>query len=125
MVEVQSSQYVTPNADADTKPFAERMIEDHTKTTNELKGLIQSGRLKAQLPSILDPDDEKKLDDLKKLNGKELDAAYDQLQLKAHERAVALFTIYSQNGDNPDLKQWAAKTRPPLKEHLRMAEKLK
>ena len=65
------------------------------------------------------------LDDLKKLSGKELDTRYDEIQKKAHQEAVDLFTKYSQGGDNPDLKQWAAKTLPHLKEHLAMAQKLK
>jgi len=62
---------------------------------------------------------------LAKLSGKDFDSTYDQMQKQAHQEAVALFEAYSQNGDNPDLKQWAAKTLPHLKEHLSMAEKLK
>jgi len=81
--------------------------------------------VKAELPTKLDSEHQKKLDDLKKLNGKQLDTAYDKMQLEAHREAVDLFTRYSQAGDNPDLKQWATKTLPYLKEHLSMAEKLK
>jgi putative membrane protein len=55
---------------------------------------------------------------LKSKSGKEFDRAYDQMQLQAHEEAVALFEQYSQSGDNPDLKSWAAKTLLHLKEHL-------
>jgi putative membrane protein len=40
MLEIQSSKLVAPKADADTKPFAERMIKDHTKTSSELKALV-------------------------------------------------------------------------------------
>lgn len=38
--------------------------------------------------------------------------------------AVDLFSRYSQGGDNGDLKAWAAKTLPHLREHLAMAQKL-
>jgi len=124
LLEVQSSQFVAPNADADTKPFAEMMVRDHTKTSSELKALVQSGKVKADLPVALDADHQKKLDDLKKLSGRELDKQYDQMQLQAHQEAVELFTHYSQSGDNSDLKQWAAQTLPHLKEHLSMAQKL-
>jgi putative membrane protein len=58
-------------------------------------------------------------------DGKDFDRTYDQIQLKAHQDAVALFEAYSKNGDNPELKSWAAATLPHLKEHLSMAEKLK
>jgi putative membrane protein len=46
------------------------------------------------------------------------------MQLQAHQEAVDLFTRYSASGDNGDLKAWAAKTLPKLREHLAMAQKL-
>jgi putative membrane protein len=101
------------------------MIKDHSETSKELKGLVQSGKVKAELPTTLDAEHQKKLDELKKLSGKALDTAYDKMQVEAHRQAVDLFTTYSQTGDNAELKQWAAKTLPHLKEHLSMAEKLK
>jgi putative membrane protein len=124
MLEIQASQFVAPNADADTKPFADRMIRDHTETSNELKQLVQSGKVRAELPSTLDPEHQKKLDGLKKLSGRELDREYDRMQLQAHQEAVDLFSRYAQAGDNNDLKAWAAKTVLHLREHLSMAQKL-
>ena len=58
-------------------------------------------------------------------NGKDFDQSYDQAQVKGHKDAVALFEAYAKSGDDPELKSWAAKTLPHLKEHLSMAEKLK
>jgi putative membrane protein len=124
MLEIQASQFVAPNADADTKPFAEMMIKDHTATSDELKELVRGGKVRAEIPAAMDAEHQKKLDDLKKLSGRELDRQYDRMQLQAHQEAVDLFTKYSQNGDNADLKAWAAKTLPKLKEHLAMAQKL-
>lgn len=124
MLEIQSSQFVAPNADADSKPFAERMIHDHTETSNELKQMVQSGKVRAELPTMLDAEHQKKLDELKKLSGRELDRQYDSMQLQAHHEAVDLFNRYAQSGDNNDLKAWAAKTLPHLREHLAMAQKL-
>src|SRR3954464_11916301 len=46
------------------------------------------------------------------------------MQQQAHQEAVDLFSRYSQGGDNNDLKAWAAKTLPHLREHLTMAQKL-
>jgi putative membrane protein len=59
------------------------------------------------------------LDDL------DFDHGYDQIQVKAHRDAVALFEAYAKAGDSAELKEWAGKTLPHLKEHLSMAEKLK
>src|SRR5712671_2681649 len=88
------------------------------------EGLVEGGKVKAPLPTGLDAEHQKKLDELKAKSGKEFDRAYDQMQLQAHEEAVALFSDYARNGDNPDLKAWAAKTLPHLREHLEMAKKL-
>ena len=65
------------------------------------------------------------LDALKGKGRKDFDSSYDQIQVKAHEDAVALFDAYAKGGEDPELKKWAAKTLPHLKEHLSMAQKLK
>ena len=125
MMEIQSSQLaLARQPDADTKPFAEQMVKDHQQTSKELKALVDSGKVKVALPSALDAEHQKKLEDLKGKSGKDFDRAYDQMQVQAHEDAVALFENYAASGDNPDLKSWAAMTLPHLKEHLAMAKKL-
>jgi putative membrane protein len=125
MFEVQSSQLaLSRSPDLDTKPFAEKMVKDHTQTSAELKSLVDSGKVKAQVPTTLDSEHQTKLDDLKAKSGKDFDTAYDRMQLQAHEEAVALFEQYGRSGDNADLKEWAAKTLPDLKEHLAMAKRL-
>lgn len=126
MFEVQSSQLaIEKKADADTRPFAQKMIKDHQKTSKELKALIDKGKVQATLPTSLDSEHQKMLSDLKAKDGRDFDVAYDQIQLKAHQDAVALFDAYSKGGDNRDLKSWAAKTLPHLKQHLAGAQKLK
>ncbi len=96
MFEIQSSQIaLAKQADADTKPFAEKMVQDHQKTSSELKALVEGGKVKAKLPSALDSEHQKLLDDLKAKNGKDFDQGYDQIQVKAHRDAVALFEAYA------------------------------
>jgi putative membrane protein len=125
MMQIQSSQLaLSRQPDADTKPFAERMVKDHQQTSTELKNLVNSGKVPGPLPTSLDADHQKQFDELKFKSGKDFDRAYDQMQLQAHEEAVALFEQYSQAGENPDLKEWAVQTLPHLKEHLAMAKEL-
>ena len=124
-MEIESSQLaLSRSPDSDTKPFAERMVKDHQETSAELKALVEGGKVKATLPSALDAEHQKKLDDLRAKLGKDFDSAYDRMQMQAHEEAVELFEQYARDGDNPDLKAWAAKTLPHLKEHLAMAKRL-
>ena len=65
------------------------MVQDHQKTSSELKALVDSGKVKAKLPTALDSEHQKLLDDLKVKNGKDFDQGYDQIQVKAHREAVA------------------------------------
>jgi len=125
MMEIQAAELaLARQPDADTKPFAARMVKDHQETSKELKALVASGKVKVTLPTALDAEHQRKFDELKAKAGKEFDRTYDQMQVQAHEEAVMLFEAYATGGDNADLKAWAAKTLPHLKEHLAMAKKL-
>jgi putative membrane protein len=126
MFEIQSSQLaLSKEPDADTKPFADKMVQDHQKTSSELKAVVEGSMVKLILPTTMDSEHRKMLEELKAKSGKDFDASYDQIQVKAHRDAVALFEAYSKSGEDSELKTWAGKTLPHLKEHLSMAEKLK
>ena len=126
MFEIQSSQLaLSKQADEDTKPFAQKMVQDHQKTSSELKAVVEGSMVKLTLPTTMDSEHQKMLNDLQAKDDKEFDRAYDQIQLSSHQDAVALFESYSKNGDNPELKSWAVATLPHLKEHLSLAQKLK
>jgi putative membrane protein len=65
-----------------------------------------------------------KLDKLNSLSGADFTRAYEDMQVSAHKDAVSLFERYAKSGDNADLKAFAAKTLPHLRDHLKMAEDL-
>ena len=109
----------------DTKPFAEKMIQDHQKTSTELKALVEGSMVKLTLPASMDSEHQRMLDELNAKSGRDFDTSYDQIQVKAHRDAVALFEAYSKSGEDSELKTWAGKTLPHLKEHLSLAENLK
>ena len=123
MFEIESSKLaVERSQDPATKTFAQQMIADHTKTSDELKALVSGGKVKAMLPTAMSSAQQSMLDDLKKLNGDDFTKQYHSDQEDAHEDAVDLFKRYGDEGDNADLKAWAAKTRPALEHHLMMAK---
>lgn len=125
MFEIQSSKLAQEKADAQGKQFAGHMVDDHTKTSDELKSMISEGKVKVELPGDLDSAHKSKLETLRSAQGKDFDKNYDSMQKSAHKDAVSLFERYAKNGDNPALKAWAAKTLPTLKHHLDMAQNLK
>ena len=125
MFEIESSKLAQQQADAKSKEFAAKMIKDHTETSTELKSLVASGKVKATVPAAMDSAHQSKLDKLKGLKGTEFDREYDEMQRAAHKEGVSLFEQYSKSGDNAELKAFASKHLPHLKEHQKMAEDLK
>jgi len=125
MFETQSSQLAEQKAEnAQLKSFAERMVKDHSKTSQELNALIRSENFQAQLPNALDSEHQSELDKLKGESAAQFDKNYVALQVKAHQSAVDLFQNYAQSGDNQKLKVWAQSTLPTLQEHLKQAKSL-
>lgn len=123
MLEVDAAKIAQQKGNADEKQFARQMVTDHTKTSSELKGIV-SADMKSALPTALDDSSQKKLDKLRDTKPQDFAAQYDPMQVSAHNDAVSLFERYAKGGEDPKLKDWAAKTLPTLQHHLEMAQTL-
>lgn len=86
--------------------------------------MVTSGKVKATIPTAMSSTHQGMLDDLKKLQGEEFTKQYHSDQEDVHEDAVDLFKRYGDEGENAELKAWAAKTRPALEHHLQMATEM-
>lgn len=122
LFEIQSSKLAEERTQGPTKNFAERMVKDHTETTSQLKPLAESA--KVDVPAKLDDSHQKMLDKLKSLKGGDFTKKYHSDQDSGHKDAVSLFERYAKGGDNAELKSWAEKTLPNLKDHQKMAADL-
>lgn len=123
MLEIAAAKIAQQKGNADEKKFAAQMITDHTKTSAEVKQLIDSGAVKAEL-KVLNATSQSKLEKLQNAKPDEFAAVYDPMQVAAHEDAVSLFERYAKGGDNAKLKDWAGKTLPALRHHLEMAQQV-
>lgn len=124
MLEIAAAKIAQQKGNADEKKFAGQMITDHTKTSADVKQLIDSGAVKAELPTVLNAVSQSKIDKLNNAGADEFAATYDPMQVAAHEDAVSLFERYATGGDNAKLKDWAGKTLPALRHHLEMAQQI-
>lgn len=104
---------------AEVKSFAERMVTDHSKANAELAQLATAKGV--ALPTELQGEPERAFEHLRTLTGAELERAYMQHMVEDHQKDVAEFEKASASAQDPEVKAWAAKTLPTLREHLEQA----
>jgi len=125
LYEVEAGKVAAAKGQSDAvKQFGEHMVEAHTHSTAELKGVIQAQNIKADLPGKLDEKYQLMIDDLEAAHERDFDKTYTKQQIKAHEAAVKLFSEYAADGDDAVVKAFAAKTLPDIKQHLEEAKTL-
>ena len=95
------------------------MTADHARAGAELKAIAQ--RKGIQLPANVDSRQRSELDKLAKLSGAAFDKEYMSAMVKDHETDVQDFETQAKQGRDPDIKAFANKTLPVLKQHLEMA----
>ena len=121
MFEIETSKLAKEKGtDATVKQIADMMITDHTKASDELKGIAMNK--KVELPVALGSDKQGKLDDLSKMNGVDFDHKYMSLMQDAHEDDVDLFKKNASDAMDADVKAFAAKTLPIIEHHLSMVK---
>ena len=71
------------------------MVEAHSQTTEELKGIVQQANIKVDLPVHLDAMHQLMIEDLIAAHPADFDKTYAKRQVRAHERAENLFSKYA------------------------------
>jgi putative membrane protein len=102
------------------KHLAQKIEADHKKANDELMSIANKKNLSIDAKPTADQTKTKQR--LEKLSGAEFDRAYLEQMVKDHQKAISEFERQSSNGADPELKAFAAKTLPDLKEHLRMTQ---
>jgi putative membrane protein len=116
MAEVELGKLASQKgADAEVKKFGQMMVTDHTKANNELKTLAASKKM--ELPKDMGSH-KSEHDKLNGLSGADFDKEYVDGMVSDHETDVAMFEKQANNGTDPEVKAFAAKTLPTLKKHL-------
>ena len=119
--EIESAKLVEEKASPNAANLAAPLAKEHAAVLAELKSLVQSGKVKAELPASLDAAHQAKLDKLKAMKGGAFDKAYFDTQIDLQKDNVSLFERYAKNGDNAALKSLAAGYLPRLQQHLKAA----
>ena len=107
-------------ASPEVREFAERMVKDHGDANGELMDLAK--RKGVSVTTRLDAKDESLVDRLGSLSGPEFDRAYMRAMLADHQDEMAAFEHQASAGSDPDVKAFAQRMLPALRQHLELAE---
>lgn len=123
MFEIQSSQLALEKSQNDAvREFAQMMIDDHTKASEELKAAAEQDGV--AMPTDMDEKHKAQLEQLSSAPPESFDAAYVTAQQAAHEEGLTLMTNFAESGQEAALKAHAAKTAPIIQTHLEHVQKL-
>jgi len=101
------------------KQLAERIETDHKKANTELMSIITAKGVSA--PAGTDKEHDALRARLEKLQGSAFDQAYATAMVNDHTKDIKEFETAARSTD-PQVKDFAQKTLPTLREHLKMAQ---
>jgi len=124
MYEVEAGKIAAErSSNSAVKDLASHMVKAHTETTDKLKSILASNNVNATPPAHLDARRQGMIDNLRGAKAVDFDHRYVTQQQAAHEEALILMRGYAKDGDNPEVKKFAADTSKAVSEHLAMVKK--
>ncbi len=116
MAEVELAKLAETKAtNPKVKEFASMMVKDHSKVNEELMSIAKTKNI--TLPTTVDSDAQKLMEDLQKKSGTDFDKAYVDAMVDDHDKDVKKFEDASTDLKDAELKSFAVKTLPTLKMH--------
>lgn len=106
-------------SNAQVRQFGARMVQDHGRANSELLSLAAARGMR--LATSLPAHQQAEADRLGRLTGTDFDRAYLRHMLEEHQAAVSRFAQQAQAGSDAQLKAWAGRILPTLREHLQLA----
>ena len=123
VAEVEIGKLAARNTkNADVRALARRIASDHSQAEKELAQLFARKGLPPEREMA--PPFRTSLDRLAALKGREFDHAFKEQVIEDHRSAIDLFEKQADQGTDPDLKAFAQRHLPHLREHLAAAERL-
>jgi len=121
LAEVEITRHTMEKASsAEVKQLAEHLNKDHAQANEELARIAATKGM--NLPAAPGADKRTQVDQLTALSGAELDRAVLEQLAESHRASIKLFEEEASAGSDADLKAFAEKTLPTLREHLKMVE---
>ena len=104
--------------------FAKMMRDDHGGTSEELKSLATKKNI--TLPATMLPVHQRLLEPMSETGiGEKFDKRYMDAQIDAHEEAITVYENAASKEPDAELRAFAGRRLPKLRDHLVMAKKAK
>jgi putative membrane protein len=124
LFEIQSGQVALQvSRNPEVRAFAQMLITHHTMTSNEMMAAARAAGMTPP-PPMLDTRKQAMLAQLQSTAAPGFDAAFLQMQVMAHQEALALHSNYAARGDVPALRATAARAVPIVRQHLTQAQSM-
>jgi len=121
LFEIQSGQVALQvSQNADVHRFAQMLIEHHTMTSNELMAVARAAGM-APPPPMLDSRKQAMMAQLQSTPASRFDSVFLNMQVMAHQEALALHSSYAARGGVAALRAAAARAAPIVRQHLDQA----
>jgi putative membrane protein len=108
---------------SELKSFAQRLVQDHGKALEELKTIAKTKNI--TVPTEVDAEHKATLDKLSAQSGAAFDREYAEVMVDAHRKTLEKLTAYLANAKDPEIRAWASKVLPTVREHLKIAEQVR
>jgi putative membrane protein len=123
LMELELGRYAQQNASNErVKNFGAMMVRDHTRANDELKTIASGKNL--QVPATMENNHQNTVENLKKEESADFDKEYMKEMVDAHEKDIDRFRKQSEDGKDPDIKAFAAKTLQVLLVHQDSAKSI-
>lgn len=109
--------------DAEVKSFGKMLVDDHTKSWNELKALADKKQI--TLPGAITEDGQEDYNKLNEKAGLDFDKKFAEMMVDGHKNALDKAQKASEKATDADIKAWAANKITTLTAHRDHATKLK
>lgn len=121
--EIQTSELALQRSqNQDVREYAQRMIEEHTRSNEQLYQLAQQYNVNP--PADAGPLNNAIALRLRELNSTEFDRAYMNAQVAAHLRAVGLYQTQIDLGRDQTLQSFASQQLPVIEQHYQTAREM-
>ena len=123
LAEVEAGKLASRKAEKpEVKKFAEKMVQDHGRKLEDLKGLAEKKGVAA--PNQPSGEQQAMLKKLQAASGAEFDRVYMSEMVKAHGKVLQDTRKVASEARDADLKAAAQKSAPGTEQHLKMAREI-